>query len=65
MDKSEFIPPIGVIAVMGVIIMISVINQYNEGFDFALGIIIGACLYLCYLFYREFKQEKDNIKKGT
>ncbi|MFO7795767.1 MAG: hypothetical protein R6W84_06410 [Promethearchaeia archaeon] len=62
MDKAEIIPPLGVIFIMFIILLISLFNDYKQVFNFALGIIIGSGLYLCYLFYKEFKKSRKDIK---
>jgi len=62
MDKTEIIPALGIIAIMCIILLISLFNNYQQVFNFALGIIIGSGLYLCYLFYKEFKKSRKDIK---
>jgi len=62
MDKTEIIPALGIIAIMCIILLISLFNNYQQVFNFALGIIIGSGLYLFYLFYKEFKKSRKDIK---
>ncbi|TFF97097.1 MAG: hypothetical protein EU541_08660 [Promethearchaeota archaeon] len=61
MDKTEIIPPLGVIVVMCIILLISLFNNYQQVFNFAFGIIIGSGLYLCYLVYKEIRKRRKDV----